>query len=295
MINTHRDSELRTMILHGAAHLFFENKCAEIEAHFDSKFKQMELQFERQLHVYGNEIKKMRHEMKIMREELNNVKAEEEDISVIGMDKITKLDREVKHEVHDIKKIKNEVKHLKAEIKQVEQLEDELETIGRDQINNLNKAFEKEVQDLKLGMEDIRNEIKISKERKDLSVETSNSVSQVPCYSLYISKKQMEKIIDIRKLIDEDSEAENVGEVLLKMDSMENKINDDTLAVLVFKPNTDTEQNNKEDKASKATLEKHNNAINLTQPNKSEKEHVTIATEPGITKTDTEVEQIFNC
>merc|ERR1719431_1743658 len=115
-----------------------------------------------------------------MREELNNVKAEEEDISVIGMDKITKLDREVKHEVHDIKKIKNEVKHLRAEIKQVEQLEDELETIGRDQINNLNKAFEKEVQDLKLEMEDIRDEVKISKERNIFSTETSRSLSEVP-------------------------------------------------------------------------------------------------------------------
>ena len=276
------------MILHGAAHLFFENKCAEIEAHFDSKFKQMELQFERQLHIYGNEIKKMKHEMKMMREELNNVKAEEEDISVIGMDKITKLDREVKHEVHDIKKIKNEVKNLKAEIKQVEQLEDELETIGRDQINNLNRAFEKEVRDLKMGMEDIRNEIKTFQESNISSMKTSSSVSEVPCYSLYVPNKQIEKILDINKLIDEDSETDSEGAALLKTDYKENKINDNTLAVLVLKPNTYTGHNNKEDKASKAALEKANN---LTLPNKCE----TTATEPGITKTQTAVEQIFNC
>merc|ERR1712126_324129 len=111
-----RERKELEMFLHGAAHLFFENKCAEIEAHFEAKFKLMEQHFEKELAVFGHELKKVKHDVKTLREDVCMIRNEEEDISVIGMNKINRLDKEVKHEVHDIKKIKT-LRNLKMLLK----------------------------------------------------------------------------------------------------------------------------------------------------------------------------------
>merc|ERR1712025_765612 len=137
-------------------------------------------------------------------------------------------------------------------------------------------------------MENIRREIYTSKERNHCPTKTSRLVSEFPCHSLYISKEQMEKVIDIRNTIEEDTD---VGAVLLKTDNKGNKINDKSLAVLVLKPNTDTEHNNKEDKA-KIT---QNNTKKVIEPNKCEKAHETLENEQEIGNADTVVENDLNC
>merc|ERR1711874_564452 len=154
--------------------------------------------------------------------------------------------------------IKNEVKHLKAEIKNVEHLEDELETIGRDQINNLSKTFEKEVRDLKIGIEDIRKEITTSKERNIMQENPSDyKEAKVGCHNIYISKECIGKI---KKLLEEGIDEHNTGAVLLAHDQA-NNITEDTLAILVLKPNDPDAHKTSRD----ITLEEHNIHENIGQ------------------------------
>ena len=193
-----RERKELEMFLHGAAHLFFENKCAEIEAHFEAKFKHMEQHFEKELAVFGHELKKVKHDVKTLREDVCMIRNEEEDISVIGMNQINRLDKEVKHEVHDIKKIKTEVKHLKAEVKNIEELEDALENQGRTQIKKLGEMFEKEVAELKNEIVTLRSDVETSKKRGNMETNIKVDTKEI---SAEKDKKETRSLFKVKEVL----------------------------------------------------------------------------------------------
>jgi len=158
------------MFLHGAAHIFFENKLAETEGHFNTKFKKFEQMFRDEMHEmskhHTHEIKKIKNEVKLLREEVSEIRRTEEDLSVKGMDKIGKLTKEVKTEVNEIKKIKYEVNQLKNEVSGIRQSEEDLSSIGMDQISKLGKEFKGEIKQLKDEIKVIEKNVVIAKEIK---------------------------------------------------------------------------------------------------------------------------------
>jgi hypothetical protein len=56
----------------------------------------------------------MAHQVRILKDEVVEIRKSEDDISQTGMNKIRRLSKEVKVEVQDIKKIKGEVMHMKV-------------------------------------------------------------------------------------------------------------------------------------------------------------------------------------
>ena len=167
------------MFLHGAAPIFFENKLADTESHFNAKFKKFELMFRDELKemfkLHANEIKKMKNEVKLLKIEVSDIRKSEEDLSVKGMDKISKLAKEVKTEVNEIKKIKSEVNQLRKDVSGIRQSEEDLSNIGRDSIYKLSEDLMCEVKNMTADISAVKKdfgllkEIKKAKKEKDFN------------------------------------------------------------------------------------------------------------------------------
>ena len=60
--------KMEGLVMHGAAHIFFENKLAEVEDMFNKKFKKVELKFREEIlqmdKVHCHEMKKIRGELR---------------------------------------------------------------------------------------------------------------------------------------------------------------------------------------------------------------------------------------
>jgi len=82
------------VFLHGAAHIFFENKLAETESVFNAKFKKFEQMFKDEVReiskLHSQEIRKIKNEVKLLREEVCDIRISEEDLTMKGMDKLKK-------------------------------------------------------------------------------------------------------------------------------------------------------------------------------------------------------------
>lgn len=141
------------LFMHGAAHVHFENKLADIEAKIDEKVSKLEKKFKKEMkevfRAQMEEMRKVRREMRTLTEEVAGIRQSEEDISQLGMTQIRKLSKDVKDEVHDIRRIKNQVKHLKTEITDIKKVEEDISHVGMDQISQLNKELKTEICDLK--------------------------------------------------------------------------------------------------------------------------------------------------
>jgi len=158
------------MFLHGAAHIFFENKLAETESNFNQKFKKFEQMFRDELKemskLHASELRKVRNEVKLLKIEVSDIKKSEEDLSVKGMDKISKLSKEVKTEVNEMKKIKTEVNQLKKEVCGIRQSEEDLTNIGKDSISRLSEEFKNEVKKIKADIKIVKKDVGFVKELK---------------------------------------------------------------------------------------------------------------------------------
>jgi len=163
------------MFLHGAAHIFFENKLAETESNFNQKFKKFEQMFREELKemskLHASELRKVKNEVKLLKIEVSDIKKSEEDLSVKGMDKISKLSKEVKTEVNEMKKIKTEVNQLKKEVCGIRQSEEDLTNIGKDSISRLNEEFKNEVKKLKAEIKIVKKDVGFVKELKKTKTE----------------------------------------------------------------------------------------------------------------------------
>ena len=62
------------LVLHGAAHLFFENKLGELEAHINGKFKKIEMKLEKKMYAIfqhqSQQIKNLNMDIAEIREDL---------------------------------------------------------------------------------------------------------------------------------------------------------------------------------------------------------------------------------
>ena len=125
--------EVEGLLIHGAAHLFFEHKLEDLTAEFNGKIKKMEAFIKRELHklhdLHMGEVKKIKSEVDIplvviqldvrlqvrmLKEELVDVRKSENAILHHGVNKIRRLSREVKDEVRDVKKMRREVMQVKV-------------------------------------------------------------------------------------------------------------------------------------------------------------------------------------
>jgi len=213
-------AKMEGMFLHGAAHIFFENKLADTESQFNSKFKKFEQMFRDELKemskLHVNEMRKIRNEVKLLKIEVSDIRKSEEDLSSKGMEKISKLSKEVKTEVNEIKRIKSEVSQLKKEVSGIRQSEEDLTNIGMDSISKLSDEFKDEVKRIKSEIKGVKKDIGLVKEIKKSKKEREKAKENI----LENSKKQdMNKSAAVDQLAPiAESEPEDEDELGPKLD-----------------------------------------------------------------------------
>jgi len=162
--------KMEGLVMHGAAHIFFENKLAEVEDMFNKKFKKVELKFREEIlqmdKLHCHEMKKIKGELRLLREEVSDIRKSEENLSQKGMDKICKLSKEVKTELNEIKKLKNDVGGLKKEVVVIRQSEEDISHYGMDKITKINDDFKSEVKQLKSDLKLVKKDLELAKETK---------------------------------------------------------------------------------------------------------------------------------
>ena len=147
------------LVLHGAAHIFFENKLGELETHINIKFKKMESKLKKEMReifqYQHHEISKLKLDVKDIKEELDGIRQNEEKLSSKGMEKITKLTKEVKTELNEIKKLKTDVSGLKKEVKGIRQSEEDLSKLGMDTMSKISEEMKQVRTDIKSVKKDV--------------------------------------------------------------------------------------------------------------------------------------------
>ena len=147
------------LVLHGAAHIFFENKLGELETHISIKFKKMESKLKKEMReifkYQHHEISKLKLDIKDIKEELDGIRQSEENLSSKGMEKITKLTKEVKTELNEIKKLKTDVSGLKKEVKEIRQSEEDLSKLGQDTMSKISEEMKQVRTDIKSVKKDV--------------------------------------------------------------------------------------------------------------------------------------------
>jgi len=184
--------------MHGAAHIFFENKLAETEATFNAKLSKLERRVKKEIRdvskLQTEELRNIRNELKALEHEVVDIKQSEEDLSHIGMNKIRRLSKNVKDEVHDIRKIKSEVKLIKTEITDIKKVEDDISHIGMDQISRLNKEFKAEVVDLKSQLDRVKEKVTtIKNEKEDVDIH-KDVMSRL--HLMNLSKDELQDLVE---------------------------------------------------------------------------------------------------
>jgi len=151
------------LVLHGAAHVFFENKLGELETQINSKFKKIENKLKKEMkdifQYQSHEISKIKVDIQGIKEELNVIKQSEETITQKGMTKLSKLSKEVKTELNEIKKLKTDVNGLKKEVIGIRQSEEDLSKMGMDKLAKMNEDFKSDVKQLRTEMKSVKKDI----------------------------------------------------------------------------------------------------------------------------------------
>ena len=157
--------------MHGAAHIFFENKLGELEAHINSKFKKIEFKLRKEMEeifrYQAVDIKKMKSDILEIKEELSEIKRSEENLQVKGITKISKLSKEVKTELNEIKKLKSDVNGLKKEVIGIRQSEEDISKVGMDKLSKISDEFKAEMKMIKSDVKAIKKDIVSVKENKN--------------------------------------------------------------------------------------------------------------------------------
>jgi len=170
------------LVLHGAAHIFFENKLGELETHINIKFKKIESKLKKEMReifkYQHHEISKLKLEIKEIKEELTGIRETEENLSSKGMAKITKLTKEVKTELNEIKKLKTDVTGLKKEVKGIRQSEEDLSKLGMDTLSKISEDFKTEMKQCKTDIKSVKKDIVSIKQAFKTKMETENGDSE---------------------------------------------------------------------------------------------------------------------
>ena len=170
------------LVLHGAAHIFFENKLGELETHINIKFKKIEAKLKKEMReifqYQHHEISKLKLDIKEVKEELAEIRQSEENLSNKGMAKITKLTKEVKTELNEIKKLKTDVTGLKKEVKGIQQSEEDLSKLGMDTLSKISEDFKTEIKQVKTDMKSVKKDIVSIKQAFKTKMETEDGDSE---------------------------------------------------------------------------------------------------------------------
>ena len=156
------------LVLHGAAHLFFENKLGELETHINGKFKKIEMKLEKKMYAIfqhqSQQIKNLKMDIAEMREDLTAIRQSEENLSHKGMLKISKITKEIKTELNETKKLKTDVSNLKMDITGIKQFQEDLSKKGMDTLSKFNDDLKCEVKQIKSEMKSVKKDLVSVKE-----------------------------------------------------------------------------------------------------------------------------------
>jgi len=170
--------------LHAAAHVFFENKLDDLTSEFNGKMKKMQAFVQKELRklhdIHMGEVKKLKHELRLLKDEVVELRRLEDDISHTGMSQIRRLSKEVKEEVHDIRRIKGEVTHMKEEITDIKHHEEDITHVGMHQMTKMNKEMKMEVKQLKSQIKSLKREVMDAKEGSSKQEDSVNTLKLTP-------------------------------------------------------------------------------------------------------------------
>ena len=170
------------LVLHGAAHIFFENKLGELETHINIKFKKIESKLKKEMReifkYQHHEISKLKLEIKEIKEEVTGIRQSEDNISSKGMAQITKLTKEVKTELNEIKKLKTDVTGLKKEVKGIRKSEEDLSKLGMDTLSKMSEDFKSEMKQVKTDIKSVKKDIVSIKQAFKTKMDTEDGDSE---------------------------------------------------------------------------------------------------------------------
>ena len=170
------------LVLHGAAHIFFENKLEELEAHISAKFKKIEFKLKKEMeevfHHQAQDIKKIKRDILEIKEELGEIRRSEENLQEKGITKISKLSKEVKTELNEIKKLKSDVNILKKDVVGIRQSEEDISRLGMDKLSKISEEFKAEIKVIKSDVKTIRRDITAKDSKKKLENSDTEDTEQ---------------------------------------------------------------------------------------------------------------------
>jgi len=188
--------------LHAAAHVFFENKLDDLTSEFNGKMKKMQAFVQKELRklhdIHMGEVKKLKHELRLLKDEVVDLRRLEDDITHTGMSQIRRLSKEVKEEVHDIRRIKGEVTHMKEEITDIKHHEEDMTHVGMHQMTKMNKEMKTEVKQLKSQIKTLKREVMDAKEgsSKEQEQESNDTVN-----TLKLTPQEIDELLAVRESV----------------------------------------------------------------------------------------------
>jgi len=172
------------LVLHGAAHIFFENKLEELESHINAKFKKIEFKLKKEMeeifHHQAQDIKKIKRDILEIKEELSEIKRSEENLQEKGITKISKLSKEVKTELNEIKKLKSDVNVLKKDVVGIRQSEEDISRLGMDKLSKISEEFKAEMKMIKSDVKTIKRDITGKDSKKKLESSDTEDTDHDP-------------------------------------------------------------------------------------------------------------------
>jgi len=193
-------------MIHGAAHLFFEAKIHDLTNEFNGKINKLNAFIRKELlklhDIHMGEIRKLKTEVRALKNEMVDIRRSEDVLSQTGMHKI-RLTREVKDELTDITEIKGDVMHLKDEITDIKHHEDDMTHAGMHQITKMNKEMKAEVKHLKSHIKTLKRNVMEAKETAKDNTDPwhdawAKDVANLKIHALNLSQDEVGELVAIR-------------------------------------------------------------------------------------------------
>lgn len=192
------------LVMHGAAHVFFENKLEELTIEMNGKIRRMDAFVRKELQklhlLHMKEIKKLKTEINVLKDDIAVIKKSEDDISHTGFNKLRRLSKDVNVEMVDIKKIKGEVLHLKEEITDIKHHEDDITHVGMHQITKMNKEMKSEVKHLKSHIKCLKRDLMSAKETPRHKAD-SKDTTDLRIHTLKMNSEEVEELLSVKEAV----------------------------------------------------------------------------------------------
>ena len=237
------------LVLHGAAHIFFENKLEELEGHINAKFKKIEFKLKKEMeeifHHQAQDIKKIKRDILEIKEELSEIRMSEENLQEKGITKISKLSKEVKTELNEIKKLKSDVNVLKKDVIGIRQSEEDISRLGMDKLSKISEEFKAEMKMIKSDVKTIKRDITTVKDSKKKGDNSDTEDTEQK------EGSDIEKSKHSRKRNNSYREAKIPTTIPEKFNSSEDEVEEEALA----KKQLDKEKNSERETSTKVEAE----------------------------------------